>query len=275
VAPDYFRTLRTRVIGGREFNEDDTKTSPRVAIVNQAVVTRFFGGGSAVGQTLRLNEQGKLSDPVRVVGVVENAKYRSLRATDEPIVYLPAAQDTDGWATPAYVVRADLSPAALIDGITAVAMRVDPRMSLSFTSLEEQIARSVQRERVLAVLSASFGGIAFMLSMIGLYGVMAYTVARRRIEIGVRIALGAARAQVVGMVLGDVGRLTAIGVVLGAAAAFAVTPLLKQFLYGVEPNDPVTLVSAVVILLLGAFAAGVIPARRAAGLQPVEALRED
>jgi ABC-type antimicrobial peptide transport system permease subunit len=124
-------------------------------------------------------------------------------------------------------------------------------------------------------LSGSFGAIAFALAMIGLYGVMAYTIARRRLEIGVRIALGAARGRVVRMVLGEVGQLMAIGIVIGGVGAYVATPLMKQFLFGLEPNDPGTVIISVAILAAGAIIAGAIPARRAASLQPVEALRED
>jgi predicted permease len=275
VSPGYFRTLRTRLLQGRDFTDDDVRGSTRVAIVNQAFANRFLRGQAAVGKTFQTDEQGQLSVPVAIVGVVENAKYRSLREQDQPIVYLPAAQDMDSWATPTYIVRSDLGPAAVIDGVKAVAARIDPRISLRFTTLEAQIASSVQRERLLATLSAAFGAVAFLLAMIGLYGVMAYTVARRRVEIGVRIALGAARSRVIGMVLGDVGRLIVIGIAIGTVGAWFATPLLKQFLFGVQPNDPVTIGLASAILVVGALLAGLLPARRAAGLEPLAALRED
>ena len=273
--PDYFRTMRTRVIAGREFTRQDSRTAPRVAILNEAASRRFFPAGSPVGKTFQIDEQGHLSSPFTVVGIVENAKYSSLRKSDEPIVYIAAAQDNDGWAIPTYVVRTDVGVTPTIAAIKAVAARIDPRMSLRFTTLEMQISQSVARERVLALLSASFGTVAFLLAMIGLYGVMAYTVARRRVEIGVRIALGAERTRVVRLVLGEVGRLMAIGIVVGGVGAYLVTPLLKQFLFGVEPNDPATVIYAMAILSIGAVLAGAIPARRAASLQPVEALRED
>jgi predicted lysophospholipase L1 biosynthesis ABC-type transport system permease subunit len=246
----------------------------RVAIVNQAFANKLLGG-VGVGKTIRTNEQGQLSGPITVVGIVENAKYRDLREKNAPIVYLPAAQDNDGWATPTYVVRADLAPAAVIEGIKAVTTGIDPRISLRFTTLEGQIASSVQRERLLALLSGAFGGVAFLLSMIGLYGVMAYTVARRRVEIGVRIALGAARSRVVRMVLGEVGQLVAIGIVIGSVGAWFATRLLEPFLFHLQPNDPLTIGIAMGILAMGAIFAGLIPARRAAALEPVVALRED
>jgi predicted permease len=274
VSDGYFRTLRTRIVAGREFDASDTKGSARVAVVNEAMARKYLGGGNPVGKTFRI-DYGETKPTLQVVGLVENAKYRNLRAVEEPIVYMPAAQDTDGWARPTYVVRSDAPSKATSDAIAAAAARVDPRMSLRIRTLDEQVEASVQRERVLAVLSGSFGAIAFVLAMIGLYGVMAYTIARRRLEIGVRIALGAARGRVVSMVLGEVGRLMAIGVVIGGIAAYAATPLMKQFLYGLEPNDPGTIIVAIAILSGGAILAGAIPARRAASLQPVEALRED
>jgi putative ABC transport system permease protein len=274
-SPGYFRTLQTRIVAGRDFSDDDTRISTPVAIVNEAAARRFFPGRSPIGQTLRYDEQGKLTAPILVVGVVENAKYRSVRSANESIVYLPAAQDKDGWATPTYMVRSDADAAATMQAIKAVAARVDPRMSLRFTTLEEQVAGSMQRERVLAVLSACFGFVALLLSVIGLYGVTAYSVARRRVEIGVRIALGAGHAQLVRMVLGDVARLTAIGMAIGAIGTFFATPLLGEFLFGMQANDPATIAGAVGILAACALLAGVIPARRAAALQPTDALRED
>ena len=162
------RRGRAAASAGRDFDDGDSRTSKRVAIVNGAAARKYFGGQSPLGKTFRIDQQGQFSDPVLVVGMVEDAKNRSLRATDEPIVYLPAAQDTDGWARPTFVVRSDLAPAAVSDAIAAVAARVDPRMSLRFTTLSDQVARTVSRERALALLSASFGGLAFLLAMIGI-----------------------------------------------------------------------------------------------------------
>lgn len=275
VSDDYFRTLRTRVLQGREFTAADTKTSGPVAIINQSAARHFFGDRPVIGQTFRVDRQGKLDPPVTIVGLVEDAKYRSLREEREPIVYIPAAQDDDSWASPTYLVRSDLPAGPTIAAVKGVAARIDSRISLRFTTLSDQVAASLQQERLLAILSAFFGGIALLLAMIGLYGVMAYTVARRRTEIGVRIALGADRSRVVGMVLGDVGRLLAVGAVVGLVGALLVNPVLRKFLFDMEPNDPLVLAGALVTLAVGALLAGALPARRAAGLQPIEALRED
>ena len=150
-----------------------------------------------------------------------------------------------------------------------------PRASLQVTTLERQVSESLTRERVLATLSGFFGGLALLLAMIGLYGIMSYSVTRRRNEIGIRIALGAAQSRVVRLVLGEVGRVVAIGLALGAAGALAATRMVASLLYGVAPNDAPTLVVSALLLAAVAGIAGFLPARRAARLDPVTALREE
>jgi ABC-type antimicrobial peptide transport system permease subunit len=153
--------------------------------------------------------------------------------------------------------------------------RVQPAALMEFVPLKAQIASSLRRERLLALLSGMFGGAALLLSVLGLYGVMSYAVARRRKEIGVRIALGAARGRVVRMVLGDVGRVLAIGLVIGAAGALASGKVVKSFLYGFQPTEPAVIALSALALALAALAAGWIPAWRASRLDPMEVLREE
>jgi predicted permease len=274
ISDDYFNTLRTPVIAGRDFDRNDTKSSMKVAILNQSAARRYFSNRNPVGQTFAIDDQGRHGDPITIVGVVEDAKYRRLREDHEPIVYVPITQD-EGSPAPNYIVSTTLSPRAASDAIAAVVGRIDSRTSLNFTPLTELMARSVQRERLLALLSGAFAVLAFGLSMLGLYGIMAYAVARRRTEIGVRIALGALPSRVMQMVLGDVGRMIAVGILIGTVASWFATPLLRSFLFGVLPNDPRVIVVAVAVLVVGALAAGLLPARRAAMLPPTEALRQD
>jgi putative ABC transport system permease protein len=275
VSDAYFRTMGTRIVSGRDFGPEDVPSSTPVAIVNQVVVNRFFRGASPIGKTYHVTVDGHPGPATTIIGVAEVSKYNTLREPAQPIIYVTSLQDSAANGSMTYLLRASGSPSAIIADVKAVTARVDPRISLTFRALSEQVANALQRERMLAMLSGFFGAVAVLLAMIGLYGVMAYTVARRRVEIGIRIALGAVRARVVRLVLGDVALMISIGIAIGTAGAFAVTRLLKTLLFGVTPTDPVTLIGGAVGLALAALVAGVIPARRAARLEPVEALRED
>jgi ABC-type antimicrobial peptide transport system permease subunit len=193
---------------------------------------------------------------------------------DSRTIYLPRSQDGAAQAL-SVEVRTASDPMRLTPAVTRVLSGVHRSVGLDFSTLRAQVTRSLQRERVLAILSTLFGSVALGLSMLGLYGVMAYTVARRRNEIGVRIALGADRSRVLRMVLADVSRVVILGLVLGAASAMASSKLVESFLYGVRPNDPAVMVLAAVLLAAVAHLAGVLPAVRACRLDPVAALRED
>jgi predicted permease len=275
VGPNYFRTMGTRLVAGRDFGPEDTPSTPKVAVVNEAFARLAFRDASPIGHVYYTFDMGRRGEPTTIVGVVENSRYQSLRDESEPIIYLTDLQESEGRGSFAFVIRAQVPAPAVTSAVTALSRRVHPGIQLSFTKLRDQLAESVQREKMLAVLSGFFGGLALMLAMIGLYGVLAYTVARRRVEIGIRIALGAARGQVVRLVLGDVGLLVGAGLVFGGAVALAGTKFLGAMLYGVEARDPMTIGGAALLLAAAALVAGAIPARRAAALQPVEALRED
>ncbi|MBK8006664.1 MAG: FtsX-like permease family protein [Gemmatimonadetes bacterium] len=164
---------------------------------------------------------------------------------------------------------------ALLPVLAAAVAEVDPRIAFRALPVEEWVNRSLARERLLALLSGFFGGLALLLALVGLYGLMAYNVARRRNEIGIRLALGAARGRVVGMIVGEVGRLVAAGLVLGLAAALAGGQLVRTFLYGLTPADPGTLAAATGLVLLVSLVAGGVPAWRASRMDPAEALREE
>ncbi len=274
VAPGYFRTMRTELLAGRDFGVQDTPNSSRVAVVNEAAGRLLFKDPSPLGRSYRIKRREGLSEPTTIVGVVENSRYRSVRESDEPIIYVPMQQEAPS-ATGQFVVRAGAAIPAVIGTIKATAKAIDPDILLQFTVLEDQVAASIQREKALAVLSGFFGVLALALAMIGLYGVLTYTVARRRVEIGIRVALGAVRTQVIGMVLGDVATLVGAGLVIGGAATWATTKVLGSLLYGVDARDLPTMIGAAFILAAAALMAGAIPAWRAAALRPVEALRED
>ena len=275
VSRGYFSASGTRLVAGRDFGPDDVAGGPTAVIVNQAMASKFFPGESPIGQALLLETGPDPRLAVTVVGVVEDAKYRNLREAPEPIVYSALEQATDpSWAI-TYILKTDGAPDALVPSVRAAIAEVDPRASFSAFTVESQVARSLARERLLATLAGFFGGLALVLALVGLYGIMAYNVARRRNEIGIRLALGAERQRVLRMIVGEVGRLVVPGLALGLAGALAGGRLVESFLYGVRPGDPATLGATLALVLFVALAAGAIPAWRAARMNPMTALRED
>lgn len=274
VSDGYFRTMETKFIAGRDFDATDVITAPTSVIVNASLARKFYGSKSPLGKQFRLSRGDSTSAPYTIVGVVEDAKYRSLRETNSETAYLAATQEVSR-ANVTLEVRSDADPLLLVPAIKRTVADMSKAAVVRFTPLQTQVARSLQRERVLAILSGLFGAVALALAMLGLYGVMTYTVARRRNEIGVRIALGADRSRVLGMVLGDVARVVAVGLVIGAAGAIASGKLVTSFLFGLTPSDPVVLALAAGVLAVVALAAGLAPALRASRVDPVAALRED
>jgi putative ABC transport system permease protein len=271
VTPGYFDTLRTPLVMGRDFNQYDTPQSPSVAVVNESFARRYYGFANPVGKRFRWRPGAKLSAPVEIVGVVKDAKYVSLREKPSPTMFIPEAQvGPRGFAN--IEIRADTD---VVPPVKAAIEAVNRDISLQFAMFSVQIEESLVRERLLATLSGFFGGLALLLAIIGLYGVMSYKVARRRNEIGIRMALGAEQSRVLRMVLGEVGVLVFIGLAIGIAAALATTRFVQSFLYGLTPNDPWVLSSAAAVLALVAVVAGYLPARRASRLDPMTALREE
>jgi predicted permease len=276
VSDGYFSTLGIPLIAGRDFSAQDRVGAARVAIVSQLTARKFFKDATPIGKTFRLEEgPTALSQPIEIIGIVGDAKYQSLREQTMPLVYFASRQDTTLGPGTYFEMRTDGSPLALVPAIKRAFAEINPRISLYFIPLEQQVYESLTMMRTVAMLSGFFGGLALLLAVIGLYGIMAYSVARRRSEIGVRIALGAARSRVVRMVLGEVGRMVIVGVVLGTLLALGTTRLISSFLYGLTPTDSRTLAASGLVLLLVGLLAAAKPAWRAAGLDPVTALRED
>jgi putative ABC transport system permease protein len=277
VTSGYFETLGTAFVAGRDFNTRDTLHSPQVAIVNQTMVKKFFAGQNPIGRRFRIENGTKLGDSVEIVGVVKDAKYHTLRDEIPPTAYLAVSQAPFLFQeTENFELRvAAASPTAMIPGVKSAIAEVNPDVSLQFTTLSNQVDESLTRERLLATLSGFFGALALLLATIGLYGVMSYNVARRRNEIGIRMALGAARERVMSMVLREVAVLIGIGLAIGLTAALTTTRLVESFLYGIKSTDPLTLSFAAGVLALVAAVAGYLPARRASRLDPMAALREE
>lgn len=275
VTDGFFATLGTSVLAGRAFGRHDGPGAPPVVLVNEAMARRFFGDPRPLGKRFRVEDHEVLGPLMEIVGVVEDAKYRTLGEEVLPTAYVPLEQ-TELWAPAIELsLRAEGPPAALIPAATAAMREVSPRISLEFATLDAQVAESLALPRLLATLSGFFGGLALLLAVVGLYGTTSYSVARRRNEIGVRMALGAARTGILRMVAGEVGLIIAAGVVLGALLALAVTRTIGAFLYGVAATDPATFALSSLVLALAATTAGLVPAWRAARVDPMAALREE
>jgi predicted permease len=271
VGPGYFAVLGIPLLAGREFTDSDIAGTLDVAIVNEAFAQKFGLGREAVGKWM--SSGGNDSLDTQIVGLVQNAKYSAVKDDVPPLFFRPYRQDESIGAM-AFYVRTSLTPQQLLRSIPPVVARLDPELPIeNLKTMPQQVRENVFLDRMITTLSAAFAGLATVLAAIGLYGVLAYTVAQRTREIGVRMALGADRSAVRGMVLRQVVRMLAIGGVIGIAAALGLGRAAGSLLFGLEGHDPIVIVSAALLLSLFALAAGYIPARRAARVDPMHALR--
>ncbi|HEX7239934.1 MAG TPA: ABC transporter permease, partial [Longimicrobiaceae bacterium] len=242
VSDGFFSTLGAALLAGRDFGEGDVAESPPIAIVNESFMKKFFHGANPVGRRVTIKGHGSEGDePLQVVGVVRDTKYRSMREGRLPLVFRPLGQ-LGGPGRPALELelRGRGTASSLIPAVTAVVGEVNGSISIRYRTLQAQMDASLARERLLAMLSSLFGGLALLLAVVGLYGTMAYSVARRRNELGIRIALGAAGTRVMRLVLGEGVWLVGAGLLLGSAVALAATRRVAPFLFGLTPADPAT-----------------------------------
>ena len=273
VSPGYFRTMETPLLAGRDFNQTDTPNSPRVAIVNEAFTRKFLGGANALGRFF--TDSGKPDQTYQIVGLVKNTKYYTLREDDLPIAFVSFTQANGPQEDSQLMIRSDEPLASLISSIKHTANDINPSLVLTFSVLKTQIREGLLREQLMATLSGFFGALATILAMVGLYGVISYMVVRRRNEIGVRMALGASRNDILVMVLREAAILLGIGLVTGTALALAAGTAAASMLYGLKPRDPLTLGAAITGMIIVALLASLLPAQRAATVHPMEALREE
>ncbi len=273
VSPSYFATLGIQLLRGRGFTSADRTGSPPVAVINQAMADQLWPGMDPVGRRFRVGREGDVV--IDVVGVVRTARYRTLTEADRPFFYRPFGQVYRPSMT-LHVRAAAGDPYALVPVIRRELDGLDRDLPLSrVRTLAERVDGSVGAERTVATLVTLYGALALVLAAVGLYGSMAYSVSRRTREIGLRMALGAPRSGVLRHVLGQALRVAMVGVLIGLVIAVPATRYLRSQLYGVDPNDPLTLVAVLLILAGTAVAAAFAPARRATRVDPVEALRSD
>jgi putative ABC transport system permease protein len=276
ITPDYFSTMRTPLIAGRTFGGGDTKTSSAVAIVNETMAREFFPNQDPLGKYFRTaDDPAKPSKPFEIVGVVKDSKYDSLRDTVEPFVYVPLNQVASVEEFSSFEIRTASSPATMIPTLRDAIGGVSKAASLQFVTMAQQVDDSLAQERLLATLSGFFGGLALLLTAIGLYGVMSYVVTQRTHEIGIRMALGAQPRSILMLVMRDVALLLAAGAGAGAVASLWVTRILQQLLFGLKSNDVLTMILAIAALLAVALLTSYIPARRAMRVDPMVALRHE
>ena len=261
-------------MAGRGFNASDTETSRKVAVVNESLAKKYFPRLNPVGRTF----EAGWHDPIRIeiVGVCGDAKYDRVRKDPEPTYYVPYWQNKNGVQQATFALATRLDAKTLAPTLRQAVQSVDRNLPvLDVRTQDEQIAASMQHERIFAKLTAAFGALALILACIGIYGIMAWTVSRRTLEIGIRIAVGAPSEQVQAMVLREAAWMTSLGVAAGVGGALALGRVVASLLYGLKAWDPATFAGSATMLILVALGASWIPARRAAGVDPIRALRHE
>ncbi len=272
----YFATLRTPLLAGRDFNSSDSAKSQPVAVINQTLARRFFPGVNPVGHTFR-PEGGarKLDPPIEVIGVARDAKYESMREEPVPTVFRPLAQTPLEDPADSFEVRIALPQRAMRKAVESAVAVVNREIPVEIHTLTAQVDESMARERVLAALSALFGGLALLLATIGVYGTLSYLVAQRRIEFGIRMALGATSRSILAVVMRNVATLLIGGIVTGIGLSLATSRLLSALLFGIQARDPGTVAMSGALIAAVSLAAGLLAARRATRVDPMVALREE
>ncbi len=274
IGPDYFKTIGATMVAGREFTEADARGAPRVAVVNQAFARKFGLGNDAVGKFMAT---GRTTDSltIQIVGVVKDLKYSDVKDPVPPVYFTPIRQDTlIGSAS--FYARATGDPSGVFSSIRSMMQRIDPTLPLTdVRTMPEQVRANVFVDRMIGTLSTVFAVLATLLAAVGLYGVLAYSVAQRTREIGVRMALGADTGRVRGMVLRQVGFMTLIGAPLGIGAALGLSKAAQSMMFEMQGTDPAVVIASVITLTTVAMVAGIVPAMRASRVDPMQALRYD
>jgi predicted permease len=277
VSPSFFKTMGTPLLAGRDIAETDRAGSPNIIIVNEAFAKKYYNGENPVGKTFTI-VGFNVQFPTRVmeiVGMVANAKYQRLREVAQPTMYGALAQERQISSGARIVIRTAGPPWDSRNAVVQAASGVHKDIAIDLKRLDEDLGANVLQERLVATLSGFFGGLALLLAALGLYGVMSYTVTRRRNEIGIRMALGAEPRTVVGLVLKNVALITIVGLIVGGAAAVGTGRFINALLYNLAASDRTMIVITAMTLAAAAAIAGYLPARRAAKIDPMTALREE
>jgi putative ABC transport system permease protein len=293
VSPHYFETLGIALLAGRDFSDQDNPAfspdrlekplpdgkeppeppgPPKVAIVNQSMAKKFFPNESALGKRFSMGDKFKIEDSYEIVGVVKDTRYFGLRDAVESMIYVSSWRQ--GAGDRMLCLRSTGDPKLLIEGVRREVRNLDSAIPVTETiTMDQQLNNHISQERLIATLSSFFGSLALLLAAIGLYGLMAHTATRRTREIGIRMALGAQRTNVLWLILRDAVVLVLLGAVIGLPVAFGVTRFVSSFLYGLTARDPVTMILATAVLALVTVIASFLPARRASKVDPMVALR--
>ena len=270
----FFDTMGIRLRRGRLFTSQDTATSPRVAVVTESFARAFLGNRDPLGQRIAGQPQTPMERQLEVVGVVSDSKVSSLREAAPPIFYRPITQTPSPVRT--IVVRTIDDPEPLLPAVADAVHAIEPRLAIrALTTQRGHLDEYVSDERTFAVASSFFGALSLFVSAIGLFGLMSYSVARRTREIGIRMAVGAAPRQVLTAVMRETLSVVVAGVALGVAAAIASSRFVAGLVFGLTPTDPLSIAGSIVVLVLVAAVAGYLPARRAASVNPLVALRAE
>jgi putative ABC transport system permease protein len=276
IGPDYFKTLQITLLAGRDFDARDRVGAPKVAIVNEAFARKFLNGANPVGQRFWIEATpGSPDTPYEIVGLVRDTKYGDLREEFRSVAYYAAPQDPDSGAGGQFMIRSRLPQAETVAAVKRVLGEINPAITVSFQGFKPLIEATILRERLMATLSGFFGLLALLLACIGLYGILSYGVASRTNEIGIRMALGAQRRNVLWLILREALWLVIVGVAVGLPMIFAATRLASTLLFGLTPTDPVSLLLAALLMLVVALVAGYLPARSATRVDPLVALRHE
>jgi predicted permease len=272
IDPSFLATMQIPILLGRDLQQGDL-AQPMVAVINQKFASLFFGESNPVGRQFAL---GKDTSFIEVVGVSKVAHYNSLQETEQAVVYIPYTQNLANLSQLVFELRTVGPPTSAATAVRRIVHDASPSVSIgSINTQAQSIEQTISQQRTFANLGTCFAVLALLIACVGLYGAMAYTVARRTGEIGIRMALGAQRRGIIWMVLREVITLASIGLIVGYVAARFTTHFVESFLYGLKPNDPLAIAGAIAILLGAAVMAGYLPAWRASRIDPASALRNE
>ena len=270
----YFRTLGIPLIHGRLFGDQDDLNSPNVALISQALARRQWPNQDPIGQVIEFGNMDGNMKPLTIVGVVGDVRARGLDFPPSPIIYVNYRQrGMNVNSSPTIIMRSAAPAGNIVPAARAVFRELAPDVPVKFSTFEDEMGGWLADRRFLLLLVGLFAAAALVLAVVGVYGVVAFSVARRTQEVGVRMALGAQRSEVLRLIVGEGARLAAFGVAIGIAASFVITRLISSLLFGISATDPLTFLGLAVLLSLAALVASYIPARRAMRVDPMVALR--